>query len=94
MLVKLIIGNFFSVQWKNKRACGKEAYCPTKVEHIANVITHGVWVIPSIFGWKLLLQRAKTSSQVLAALVYGASLVALFSVSTCFHSVFYCNRNK
>jgi hypothetical protein len=31
-----------SIQWKNARAKKNEMYKPTPVEHIANILTHGV----------------------------------------------------
>lgn len=35
---------FFSVKWKNPVARKDEAYKPTQIEHVANIITHGVTV--------------------------------------------------
>ena len=32
----------FSIRWKNKPAAPNTAYQPTLVEHVANIITHGV----------------------------------------------------
>lgn len=76
----------------NKKAMPKEAYCPTTIEHLANIITHGVWIIPSFMGTLELVNRSKGNDQLLSALVYGATLVFLFCISTSFHCVFYCNN--
>ncbi|XP_055612411.1 monocyte to macrophage differentiation factor 2 [Uranotaenia lowii] len=83
-----------TVKMKNSRAAPGCAYIPTEVEHIANVITHGLWVLPSVYGGINLLWRSSSPAQVLAALIYGAALAMLFFVSTFFHCVFYCNRNR
>ena len=32
----------FSIRWKNKPAAPNTAYEPTLIEHVANIITHGV----------------------------------------------------
>ena len=32
----------FSIRWKNKPAAPNTAYEPTFIEHVANIITHGV----------------------------------------------------
>ncbi|XP_026473106.1 monocyte to macrophage differentiation factor-like isoform X2 [Ctenocephalides felis] len=82
------------VNWMNKKACANQAYIPTQVEHIANVITHGVWVVPSILAGLELLRRSTNTTQYLSAIIYGAALTMLLTVSTFFHSVFYCNKNK
>lgn len=84
----------YSTQWMNKKALPKEAYCPTPIEHIANIITHGIWVIPSVWATFELINRSKNGDQLLSALVYGATLTFLFSVSTSFHYVFYYNNHK
>ncbi|XP_063240645.1 monocyte to macrophage differentiation factor 2 isoform X2 [Bacillus rossius redtenbacheri] len=83
------------VQWMNEKASRNQAYNPTTIEHVANVVTHGVWVLPSMLAGLELLQRARTWPQYFSALVYGAALILLFTVSTFFHSVFfYCNQNR
>ncbi|XP_017889068.1 monocyte to macrophage differentiation factor 2 isoform X1 [Ceratina calcarata] len=82
------------IQWMNPRACTNEAYTPTSVEHIANVATHGIWVVPSVVGSLQLIQRSTTWRQFVSASVYGTSLILVFTVSTFFHSVHYCNNNR
>lgn len=66
----------------------------SKVEHLANVTTHGIWVVPAIVAAMQLIWRSQSPSQYLVALVYGVSLALLYIVSTVFHCVFYCNRNR
>ncbi|KAK4875430.1 hypothetical protein RN001_011852 [Aquatica leii] len=81
------------VNWMNQQATSKKAYRPTKAEHIANVITHGVWIVPSVLATLELLARSHNGAQFLFALVYGATLIFLVSVSTGFHCVFYRNKH-
>ncbi|XP_049544993.1 monocyte to macrophage differentiation factor [Anopheles darlingi] len=83
-----------AVKLKNPRAARGCAYIPTEVEHIANVLTHGMWVLPSIYGGFHLYWRSYTIAQTLAAIIYGISLSMLFLVSTCFHCVCYCNHDR
>ncbi|XP_023013698.1 monocyte to macrophage differentiation factor isoform X2 [Leptinotarsa decemlineata] len=85
---------FRCIQWMNKRAQLKEAYCPTSIEHLANIITHGFWIIPSIIGTFELVNRSNDRDHLLSAIVYGVTLIFLFSVSTSFHCVFYCNKYR
>ncbi|KAK7111244.1 hypothetical protein V1264_010913 [Littorina saxatilis] len=74
---------------KNERAGPGEAYRPTEVEHIANVVTHGVWVIPSLGAMIFMVYLATTSLHTTVAIIYGLALFALFSMSTAFHLVSY-----
>jgi monocyte-to-macrophage differentiation protein len=78
----------------NPRACTNEAYIPTPVEHVANVATHGIWIVPSLIGSMELLRRSTTWAQHVSAYVYGTSLILLFGVSTIFHTVHYYNHNR
>lgn len=82
------------IRWKNERAKPDQAYVPTTIEHIANVLTHGVWILPSIYGGFILLRRSSSWQQYWAAVVYGIALVLCFAVSTVFHSVFYVGHNR
>ncbi|KAK1137109.1 hypothetical protein K0M31_001636 [Melipona bicolor] len=82
------------IKWMNPPACSNEAYTPTSVEHIANVATHGIWVVPSVIGSWELVRRSMTWTQLVSAYVYGTSLILIFTVSTFFHSVHYCNNNR
>jgi len=58
-------------------------------EKVANAITHGVGLLLSLFGFSLLIVYALAIfdfARVMSALVYGLSLIALFSASTLYHS--------
>ncbi|XP_035220508.1 monocyte to macrophage differentiation factor 2-like [Stegodyphus dumicola] len=76
----------------NARASGNKAYIPTDLEHIANVLTHALSVIPSLMGLFLLLQRSNDKRKYFSGFVYGAALVSLFLISTIFHYVFYTRK--
>lgn len=61
----------------------------TLAEEIANVITHGIGIILSIAGlsWMLYLTLAGSDPwRVAASVVYGLSLITLFTASTIYHS--------
>jgi len=73
--------------WKNERAKNNNAYVPTMKEHIANILTHGVIVIPTIYLSYLMISSATGTAQLYCSLVYGAVLTGLFLVSTVFHTV-------
>ena len=45
-------------RWKNERAKNNNAYVPTMKEHIANILTHGVIVIPTIYLSYLMITSA------------------------------------
>ncbi|CAN8030209.1 unnamed protein product [Ixodes persulcatus] len=76
----------------NPRPIGNEAYVPTEVEHLANVATHALSILPSLFAFKLLVQKAHTPAHYAAAMVYGAALIMLFVVSSLFHSVHFIGK--
>jgi len=86
--------DIYRIKWMNPRACTNEAYIPTSVEHVANVATHGVWIVPSLIASMELLRRSTTWAQHVSAYVYGTSLILLFGVSTIFHTVHYYNHNR
>lgn len=69
-------------------------YSPLQVEHVANVVTHGLWIVPAIFAGLQLLWRSNSNTQRVTALVYGSALTLLFAVSTIFHVVHYYNKNR
>nr|SVE73885.1 EOG090X0FVK [Daphnia atkinsoni] len=73
----------------------KEAYQPTIIEQIANIVTHGACILPAVYATWLLVQRASTPTQFLAGLIYGIALVLLFTVSAAFHTTCcLCNNSK
>lgn len=82
------------VKWRNAPALSNQAYVPTTVEHIANIITHGILIIPSAWASRDLMDRSKTGAQYVSALVYGSSLVLLFFMSTSFHTVHFCGLSR
>lgn len=65
-----------------------------QIEQIANVVTHGIWIIPALCCAIQLLWRSDNTSKIFVAMVYGISLILLFFVSTFFHCAFYCNNNR
>lgn len=70
---------------KNPKALKGQAYQPTDSEHIANIVTHALWIIPSMFGTWWMLCLAKTKLQTYIAWTYGFALISLFSTSSLFH---------
>lgn len=62
-----------------------EAYNPTVVEQVANCVTHGIFVIPSIVAVYYMLTHSTSHQHYFCSLVYGIALVMLFTVSTTFH---------
>eukprot|EP00088_Acartia_fossae_P012023 TRINITY_DN1614_c0_g1_i1.p1 TRINITY_DN1614_c0_g1~~TRINITY_DN1614_c0_g1_i1.p1 ORF type:complete len:288 (+),score=8.95 TRINITY_DN1614_c0_g1_i1:92-955(+) len=76
-----------SVKWKNERAPRNQPYNPAPIEHLANILTHGILVIPTFWLSKNLLDSADSPQQYFSALVYGLVLTGLFTVSTVFHTV-------
>lgn len=81
------------VKWKNERPKKNEAYRPTRVEHCANIFTHGLWVMPVTWYSHCLVMSAVTPQQYGAAIIYGCVLIGLFSVSTFFHVFASIGRN-
>ncbi|XP_050688487.1 monocyte to macrophage differentiation factor 2-like isoform X2 [Eriocheir sinensis] len=80
--------------WMNGVAVGRAAYQPTSVEHWANMVTHGLFVLPAVFGAVFMVTAAHSSLHQLAATIYGLGLAGLFFVSTFFHIVFYLGYYK
>lgn len=76
----------------NCRALSDQAYIPTDVEHLANVVTHGLWILPSIVGMWWMFCLSSNEIQRLTAIIYGLSLFVLFSVSTAFHTLAYSGK--
>lgn len=82
------------VQWKNPPAKPNEAYQPTTVEQIANIVTHGSCILPAAYATWVLVHRATTPTQFWASLIYGLALVFLFTVSAAFHSTCLCHKSR
>ena len=74
-----------SSKWMNPRAKGKEQYNPTNHEHYANIITHAFAIVPSIVAVSYMISFTRSHAQYRSTLIYGTSLIMLFSVSTLFH---------
>nr|SVE86453.1 EOG090X0FVK [Daphnia similis]SVE88335.1 EOG090X0FVK [Daphnia similis] len=83
------------LQWKNPPAKPTEAYQPTLIEQMANIVSHGACILPAVYATLLLIQRATTPTQFWAGLIYGIALVLLFTVSAAFHTTCcLCNNSK
>lgn len=55
-------------------------------ELIANAVSHGVGLLLAIAGLVLLLVKAEGTGEVLSSLVFGLSMILLYTSSTLFHS--------
>ncbi len=55
-------------------------------ELIANAVSHGVGLLLAIAGFVLLLVKAQGTAEVISSLVFGISLILLYTSSTLFHS--------
>ena len=55
-------------------------------ELIANAVSHGVGLLLAIAGLVLLLIKAEAPNEILSALVFGLSMILLYTSSTLFHS--------
>jgi hemolysin III len=55
-------------------------------EMIANAISHGVGLLLAITAIVLLLVRADTTAEILSSIVFGISMILLYTSSTLFHS--------
>ncbi|KAG7157400.1 monocyte to macrophage differentiation factor 2-like isoform X3 [Homarus americanus] len=80
--------------WMNSVPLDRAAYQPTNVEHWANMVTHGLFVLPAIYGAVMMVMASRSDVHQLAATIYGVGLAGLFSVSTFFHIVFYLGYYK
>lgn len=69
-------------RWMNPKC---HPYKPTVYEHYANILTHGFVILPSVIGAISLTQFSKTHDQYKSTMIYGISLILLFTVSTLFH---------
>jgi len=78
---------FKSIRWKNEPAPPHTAYEPTLIEHWANIVTHGFYIIPVIFYCHDLYRQTRTSKEIWSSVVYSAVSIGLFSVSTIFHII-------
>ena len=74
-------------EWKNDRAKNNNAYVPTMKEHIANILTHGVIVIPTIYLSYLMISSATGTSS-----SSSSSLSMISSGSSCLGTAqLYCS---
>lgn len=62
----------------------------TAAEELANTLTHGVGLVLSVVGMPFLVLAAMHRSEyamVVGSSVFGATLIALYAASTCYHAV-------
>eukprot|EP00794_Sanderia_malayensis_P009079 gene9079-10048_t len=95
-----------SQMFMNLPADKNESYIPTTLEQIANCITHGIWIIPSIAGAFWIFKNSETVSHEIVSVVYGASLdngglgdeiawlLSIAAITGVFYSYFFHDRYK
>lgn len=61
----------------------------SKKEELWNAVTHGIGVVLGISGLVLLIsfESSKTDFSLFSVVVYGVSIIVLFSASTLYHSI-------
>ena len=74
-------------EWKNDRAKNNNAYVPTMKEHIANILTHGVIVIPTIYLSYLMISSA--TGNTLSSLSVISSLLSCAGTTQLYCSLVY-----
>jgi hemolysin III len=58
-------------------------------EEVLHAVTHGVAALLSVFGLVLLLMKADGGvADIIAVSLYGGAMIAMFSASTLYHSLF------
>jgi len=58
-------------------------------EEIANAVSHGVMAIFGLIALILLIMKSQTPVQVIAAFIFGYSIVNLYLMSTLYHALFH-----
>uniref|UniRef100_A0AC34QFM6 Hemolysin III n=1 Tax=Panagrolaimus sp. JU765 TaxID=591449 RepID=A0AC34QFM6_9BILA len=71
--------------YMNKKARKGESYEPTKHEHVANIATHGVVIVPAIYVTHYLILEAYRDLQHHMMIIYAVATVLLFLMSTLYH---------
>ncbi|MCR8968828.1 hemolysin III family protein [Facklamia sp. 7083-14-GEN3] len=74
---------------KSKNSPSKRSLSNKKIE-ICNAITHGIAAVLSLLGTYLLIQKGIkkiSNTDTIAYIIYGFSMVALFTNSTLYHSL-------
>jgi channel protein (hemolysin III family) len=61
-------------------------YTPTKIEEVANVVTHFIPAIIAIFSlYYMLTTVVDTTREAISAVIYGGCCILLFSISSLYH---------
>lgn len=61
------------------------AYLPTGLEKVANCVTHLPLIPVSVYLAASLINKTRTSTELLVAGIYGSALVSLFGASSAYH---------
>jgi hemolysin III len=67
----------------------KLTHTQTLGEEIANAISHGVMAIFGLVALILLLVKANTTTEVIAAIIFGFGMINLYTMSTIYHALFH-----
>ncbi len=67
----------------------KKDHTQTLGEEIANAVSHGLMAIFGIVALILLLVRAESTTQVIAAIIFGFGIINLYTMSTLYHALFH-----
>ncbi|XP_075262808.1 monocyte to macrophage differentiation factor-like [Convolutriloba macropyga] len=80
--------------WMNQRPKDGRNYRPTIIEDVANVLTHGIFILPCIWMGCMLYSLSNSQSQSFTAVLYGGALVQLLTCSTVHHLMSLCGHSS
>ena len=67
----------------------KKDHTQTLGEEIANAVSHGLMAIFGIVALVLLLVKSQSTTQVIAAIIFGFGIINLYTMSTLYHALFH-----
>uniref|UniRef100_A0A914DRB4 Uncharacterized protein n=1 Tax=Acrobeloides nanus TaxID=290746 RepID=A0A914DRB4_9BILA len=78
--------------YMNEKPQREGMYEPTPHEHCANILTHGIAILPSLIIMQVLMSASHRELQYYIMIIYGIATILLFAMSTAYHLAEYLYR--